>query len=24
VPLFIKVGDIIKVDTRTKDYVSRA
>lgn len=24
VPLFIKVWDIIKVDTRTKDYVSRA
>ena len=24
VPLFIKVGDILKVDTRTKDYVSRA
>jgi len=24
VPLFIKEGDIIKVDTRTKDYVSRA
>lgn len=24
VPLFIKEGEIIKVDTRTKDYVSRA
>ena len=24
VPLFINVGDIIKVDTRTKDYLSRA
>jgi elongation factor P len=23
VPLFIKEGDIIKVDTRTRDYVSR-
>ena len=24
VPLFIKIGDIVKVDTRTKDYISRA
>ena len=24
VPLFIKIGEIIKVDTRTKDYLSRA
>lgn len=24
VPLFIKIGDIIKVDTRTHDYVSKA
>ncbi len=24
VPLFVKIGDIIKVDTRTKDYLSRA
>jgi len=24
VPLFIKIGDKLKIDTRTKDYQSRA